>query len=92
MMERGEYHLAMLELAERGELVKAAWRGFEAWHDFEGAWTPAEKAMIRWAFWTGARCVSDAIPHISREQVKKIDAELGGDPLCRPPEMWGPRQ
>jgi hypothetical protein len=92
MMSRPAYHAAMLELAEAGALIETGWKGFEAWHDPRGEWTPAEKEIIRWAFWTGARSVGDATRHVNAEQFKKIEAELGADPLCRPPEMWGPRQ
>jgi hypothetical protein len=92
MMSRPAYHAAMIEIADAGELMRTAWNGFEAWHDPRGEWTPAEKEIIRWAFWTGARCVGDVMPHVHPEQFKKLEAELGADPLCRPPEMWGPRQ
>jgi hypothetical protein len=92
MMSRPEYHAAMLEIADAGELIETGWKGFEAWHDRLGEWTPAEKEIIRWAFWTGARSVGDALPHVSSDQLSKMFAELGADPLCRPPEMWGPKQ
>jgi hypothetical protein len=92
MMSRPEYHAAMMEIADAGELAETGWRGFQAYHDPSGDWSREEREMIRWAYWTGARAIADLTSHATPEQFRKLQAELGADPFCRPPEMWGPRQ
>ena len=85
-MSEEELNKETAKTADEGNLAEIGWLGFKTMQDPKGEWTEEQIKAMRWAYWTGARCVYDVIfrlvlskdePELKSERLNKLGFELG---------------